>query len=234
MPPQEVTSTTLEPPPPSEEPVAVPVPPRNESVVIETGEQESEPTTSEAVVAAARRERERKRTAPPPAIVLDNKSLSKYSEGQLTVASPAPGPKSEEITALDREAEREAYWRQRSLEARQRWREAYDAIPRLEGEAAELRTRFYATDDPYVRDGQVKPAWDRTLDELAQAKRDVKTAEAEVAAVMEEGRQAGALPGWLREGMELEPELRQPPKPANEPGEPVIMRDPPRDPNDPP
>ena len=28
----------------------------------------------------------------------------------------------------------------------------------------------------------------------------------EVAAFLEEGRRAGALPGWLREGIELEPE----------------------------
>ncbi len=234
MPPQAVTSTTLEPPPPSEEPVAAPVPPRNDPVVIESGEQEVEPTTSEAVVEAARRRARAPANGAAAGDCARQQEPLEVLQGQLTVrvsrswrevgGGRGAGPRGRARGVLAA----------RSLETRQRWREASDAIPRLEGEAAELRTRFYATDDPYVRDGQIKPEWDRALDELAQAKRDVKTAEAEVAEVLEEGRQAGALPGWLREGIELEPEPPKPPKPANEPGEPVIIRDPPRDPSDPP
>ena len=234
MPPQTVTRATPEPPPPSEPPVAAPVPVKNEPVVIESGDTTSGPTTSEALVEAARRERERRRLAPQPAIVLDNKSLSKYAGGQLTVAAPAA--RSPEAAALDQEAERESYWRERALSSRRRWREALDAIGVHEKEAAELRNRFYSTDDPYVRDGQVKPAWDRALDLLAQAKRDAAAAQAAVDETMEQGRRAGALPGWLREGLELEPEpapSAPAPRPAD-PAEPRILEQPPRNPGDPP
>ncbi len=38
------------------------------------------------------------------------------------------------------------------------------------------------------------------------ARAEVETAEKELAEFLEEGRVAGAFPGWLREGVELEPE----------------------------
>ena len=53
---------------------------------------------------------------------------------------------------------------------REEWAAAVDAILELQERTAELRTRFYATDDPYVRDGQVKPAWDQALESLGEAR----------------------------------------------------------------
>jgi hypothetical protein len=38
---------------------------------------------------------------------------------------------------------------------------------------------------------------------------------------LNEGREAGALPGWLRDGSELEPEVRRLKAPTAEPTEPV-------------
>ncbi len=76
--------------------------------------------------------------------------------------------------------------------------------------AAGLRRRFYAEDDPYVRDTRVKPEWDRVLDRLDEARDEVEAAKKELADFWR--RQAagtGALPGWLREGAELEPEGRE-------------------------
>ena len=73
------------------------------------------------------------------------------------------------------------------------------------GEAATLRSQFYSTDDPYVRDSKVKPQWDRALAELEEARRRAEAGPAEVEAFLEEGRRVGALPGWLRDGVELEP-----------------------------
>ena len=46
---------------------------------------------------------------------------------------------------------------------REEWAAAADSIAELEARAATLRTRFYATDDPYVRDGEVKPTWDHAI-----------------------------------------------------------------------
>lgn len=235
LPPQTVTQAKPDPPPPSDPPVAAPERQKNETIVIESGAASVGESSSEALVAAARAERERRRTAPPPAIVLDNKSLPKYATGQLTIAKHDPAQDAAPSAELDEQTQREKYWRERALATRQQWHDSVEAIATHEKEAAELRTRFYAEDDPYVRDGQVKPAWDRALDLLAEAKRDAAAAEAAVADMMEEGRQEGAWPGWLREGLELEPapSLPAPSSAAAEPGEPNVVQEPPRDPTPP-
>jgi len=127
-------------------------------------------------------------------------------------------------------AEEEKVWRARGLEIRKRWREAADAIPGLESRIAELRQRFYAEDDPAYRDGEIKPQWDRALADLEAARARVAQGAQEVADFLDEGRRAGALPGWLREGAELEPEpvLDELDGPAaHEPQEPSIYEPPP-------
>ena len=100
----------------------------------------------------------------------------------------------------------EAYWRDRARDLRTRWATATEEIERLDKEAADLRWAFYAEDDPYYRDERIKPSWDRALDELRRARQDERYFREQVEELMEEGRRAGALPGWLREGVELEPE----------------------------
>ncbi len=187
------------------------------------------------VVEAAARERERRRGASPPIAVIDQKNLAEYAaQAVLTVvtpvepssalegATPATGEASIATTPVD-----ESYWRQRGREIRQRWRNTVDQIPALEAKVGELRTKFYATDDPFVRDGQVKPEWDRALGDLEEARfRSARGAD-EVLAFLEEGRKAGALPGWLREGSELEPKPiveTVDPLEAPEAGEPMIYQ----------
>lgn len=100
----------------------------------------------------------------------------------------------------------ELYWRNRIREARLRWREAVEKVDELEGLSEQLRYDFYATDDPWLRDSSIKPAWDRTLVDLEEARQEVEFQKRTVEAILNEGRHAGALPGWLREGLELEPE----------------------------
>ncbi len=163
------------------------------------------------LVAAARSERERRRESGRPTAVITDESLPTYAVGELTIATPSsPPPVPEDEAArearLAGESEREAYWRRRVLEVRTRWREAVDRIAELEGRAAELRRRFYAEDDPYYRDTQIKPAWDRALESLEENREAIERAKAELEQTLEEGRLGGALPGWLREGVELEPD----------------------------
>lgn len=177
------------------------------------------------LVAAARSERERRRDAGSPTAVITDESLPTYATGELTIATPAsPPPTPEDPAALEarlaREGERETYWRQRVLEVRTRWREAVDRIAELEGRAAELRRRFYSEDDPYYRDSQIKPAWDRALESLEENREAIDRAKAELERTLEEGRVAGALPGWLREGVELEPEQEE--AIPEDPGDPTI------------
>ena len=66
----------------------------------------------------------------------------------------------------------------------------------------------------------VQPVW------IAGDTREAAKRKEELEATLEEGRQAGALPGWLREGVDLEPEQRPyDPPPSRRRGEPVEGQD---------
>lgn len=199
------------------------------TVIIEPGSEE----TPSSLVEASRRAREQRKNAPPPIAVIDNDNLSEYAErGNLTIAhrdkeqgqGQASGRASAGPPATDEPLKDEAYWREGARELRLLWRQAADEIEELQQRAEALRRQFYSEDDPYVRDTRIKPSWDRVLDRLEETRLEVDERRAELAAFMEEGRQSGALPGWLREGIELEPEAESPDAgelPSLDPTEPV-------------
>lgn len=190
-------------------------------VVSPGGEPEARVTSAPRTLAeASRAERERRAKSGRPVLSINDKNLSRHATGSLTVLKPEERPADGEAGTA---AQNEAYWRQRGLEIRQRWRRTVDEIQTLEQRTAELRQRFYATDDPYVRDTQVKPDWDRALDRLVQARVEVETIKKELATYLEEGRRAGALPGWMRAGAELEPKEAAPKPTTVEPQEPQIF-----------
>lgn len=202
LPPRAVSAVQPEPPPPSEPLVANPIPP---PTVVILGERAAAGSRPETLAEASRRAKAEREQAAPPVVVITDKNLASFVAGvHLTVAEPAsdatPAAPDAAAAGLD-----EAEWRRRGLEIRQRWKDAVEAVDRLEEEAADLRTRFYAADDPYVRDARIKPQWDRVLGELAEARRRAEEGPREVEKFLEEGRRAGALPGWLRTGSELEP-----------------------------
>lgn len=213
-----------------EPPVAHAAPPT--VVVIDAGTLGA-PEAPKSLAVAAREEKERRAQAGKPVAVIDNGNLAEFSKGQkLTVAEgddaaeAKPAASSAAAAAALQASQDEAYWRDRGLTLRRHWREATDRIVVLEGEAEELRRRFYAADDPYVRDAQIKPEWDRALDELEATRRDAERSELDLERFLVEGREAGAFPGWLREGSELEPE-RTVVKPLGaEPTEPVTAEEP--------
>jgi hypothetical protein len=210
---------------------------RDPSVVVVVPADEG-PDAQLSLADAAKAERERKAQTPPPKIVINDKTIHRYARnGQLTVADPkkkgsgaatvaataaaastapgagTPGPVAGATGAVPIERD-EKYWRGRALEIRQRWRKAADRIKVLEGDADLWRRRFYAEDDPFTRDGQIKPTWDRVLDELRESRATAVAAKKELSALLEEGRIAGALPGWLREGVDLEPKEEKPVDPT--------------------
>lgn len=168
--------------------------------------------------------------------VIDDENLAEYAKDvKVTIGGGGPnGPASSaELEAAQQAqietARQEQYWRSEALRLRLGWREAYDEIPLLEEEAARLRDEFYAADDPFYRDREIKPAWDRALDRIEEAKADVARYRDELMELLEKGRQAGALPGWLREGIELEPvEEEAEAQPEAIPAEPRILENPPR------
>jgi hypothetical protein len=222
LPPQTVTRATPEPPPPSEPPVAAPV---KDSTVVVIDPGDPDAGSERSLGEASRAERERRQAAGKPAIVITDKNLAEYATGQLTTAEPGPAAGPVAPTAAPANAERgEEYWRGRGMEIRRRWRDAVDRVSELEAEAARLRNRFYAEDDPYVRDGQVKPQWDRALQRLEENRAAAATAEEDLEQFLEEGQRAGALQGWLEEGADLEPPPAAPePRSAAEPGEPDVI-----------
>lgn len=171
-------------------------------------------TSSRTLVEAARAERERRAHAGPPVAVINDKNLKKQATGQLTYATPQKVDKGSEPAVSDEPLRDEQYWRSRALEIRIRWRHAADDVKELEKTAAGWRRRFYAERDTHVRDGQIKPEWDRVLDRLEEARSEVVASTRELEEFMEEGRKAGALPGWLREGVDQEP--KEEPKPSNQ------------------
>lgn len=166
--------------------------------------------------------------APAPGSSAPSETESEASAAPLTQpASAAVDPSVEAST------DAESYWRGRVLRARMNWKYTEDEIAHLIEKIAELRQRFYAEEDPYYRDTQIKPSWDRALDRLAEAKEAAEGFRETVDEILQEGRLAGALPGWLREGVDLEPESRsrvrdgsQPPPSEYKPGEPKIAPDP--------
>jgi hypothetical protein len=156
--------------------------------------------------------------------VITDKNLPKYATGTLTFVDPEKKKGGEAADAAEA-AKKEAYWRQRGLEIRQRWRTLADEVKELETSAAGWRQKFYAQDDPYVRDGKIKPEWDRVLDRLAQTRSEVEAARQELEQYMEEGRRAGALPGWLRAGTELEPKEEAAKSETVDPQEPSVYEE---------
>ncbi len=208
------------------------------TLVVVGGVQDSDgiPTDSrQALLRAAQVERERRRHARAPIAVITDENLAEMAEGgNVTIGSAPPvSPETADSSATTSDGTEfqdmgadERYWRTRALEIRRSWRDSYDSISELESRAAELRNRFYAEDDPVRRDREIKPEWDRTLDRLADAKRDVQDSQRDLASLQEEGRRAGALPGWLREGIDLEPPPTTDEGPFDEEpeaGEPVVV-----------
>lgn len=172
------------------------------------GESEGSPHT---LVEAARAARERRAHSAPSAIVITDKNLKQHATGQLTVATP--GKKTEAAADPEQPVRDEQYWRSKALEIRLRWRHAADDMKELETSANGWRRSFYAEKDPNVRNARIKPEWDRALDRLEEARAEVEASKKELAELLEEGRTAGALPGWLREGIDQEPQ--EEPEPSN-------------------
>ncbi|MDP9119970.1 MAG: hypothetical protein M3O15_01140 [Acidobacteriota bacterium] len=187
----------------------------------------SDEAAGPGLVEAARAEKARRSTAPHSKMVINNKNLHHYAKGQVTVAAPKkkPSPGVVAVAGAADPKHDETYWRQRGLEIRLRWRKATEQVRELEQSAADLRRRFYSQDDPYVRDGQIKPEWDRTLDRLREAQVEVDLAQRELTTFMEEGRREGAFPGWLREGAEQEPKPTGKPVGAAQAIEPPVKSD---------
>lgn len=241
LPPQTVTSPGPESPPVLTAPPAVvraeekapqaPAPSADEQkpeddgslLIVGDGSRVAGRTTNKDLLEASSREKERRRRSEEAALVVTDDNLAEKAEGGRLTFAQSPRGREDQVAqakeVLDGYAEQEEYWRNRARTIRTNWREAYDRIDELEADASVLRRRFYAEEDVALRDRDIKPAWDRTLELLKQARNTVDRSREELELMMEEGRRAGALEGWLREGIELEPvdeaETNATPSPGN-------------------
>jgi hypothetical protein len=206
-------------------------PVRQELIVVDEGSSAVRPSPGE-LARTTRREAAGRGSAPR----ITNDNLADYARrGQVTMSGTpvAEEPATAEAAEGAGEGEAdgaepvrgEAWWRERAREIREEWRRTVDEIGELETAAADLRWRFYAEDDPWVRDGDIKPEWDRALDRLSEARRRLDEYPRQLDELVEEGRRQGALPGWLREGIELEPAPEELPGAAADPAEPVEPRE---------
>jgi hypothetical protein len=199
-------------------------------VVVDPGVDGS--TTPQTLVEASRAEKERRANAGKPVAVITDKTLPKYaSKGQITVADPKKDKRAAKAPAAAPApaVKDEQYWRGRARELRENWKQAADEVKDLEQKSITLRQKFYSESDTFLRDTQIKPDWDRVLDRLRQARQEVETAKQELTRFLEEGRAAGALPGWLDEGIEEEPAeeaaKKKEPAPALQSIEPPVLND---------
>jgi hypothetical protein len=71
-------------------------------------------------------------------------------------------------------------------------------VKELETKSKQLENDFYAQSDGYRRDGVIKPAWDKSRDDLAKARIDLDAARKSLEDLSDEARRSNAPPGWLR------------------------------------
>lgn len=121
------------------------------------------------------------------------------SEPPAAVPGRKVEPAPEGVTDSERspEAERELFWRQSVSELRAALRHALDDLRRLELESSMLRQQFYSEADPFVRDSEVKPRWDRSLDQLSAMRKKAKEDHDALVSLLAEARKAGVSPAWL-------------------------------------
>lgn len=214
LPSQTVSQVTprLQPPPPSA-PIRRVAPTKKSTVkVIDAGGGGSEnPKTLVEASRFAKAQKARDGSQEPIAKITDENLHEFAQDGEIIVLDSEPAAPRLDLATPEAKPEdsgdvrSEDYWRTRALELRMGWRRSVDRIQELELESAALRQQFYAEEDPYIRDSQLKPSWDRVLDRLEELRDRAGRYEQELELFVAEGRRTGALQGWLNQGWELEP-----------------------------
>jgi len=151
---------------------------------------------------AARKEKERRVKAPSggPTKSYSTEDLTSFHvDGPAPEATPPPPDKKSRAPVAGDERPRagqETYWRGRAAQAR--W-----AVDQAERRVADLERRAAATmiappDGIVVRRERWSQTREGILTALAEARAELTKARKAVESLEDEGRRAGALPGWLR------------------------------------
>lgn len=136
---------------------------------------------------------------PDKARRIDNEAVKELAKGVELTTSKASGPTGGVTMTSGFDESRKEYWQKAYASAVARIPELEKRVADLESEAARLQRDFYARDDPFYRDGVIKPAWDKALAQLAEAKKELESARGGPDQVLDAARREGAEPGWFRE-----------------------------------
>ncbi len=228
----------LPPSKPSPQEPAAPAPPApqeakpardDDPVVVDSGGDGAPPTLMEA----AKAERERRAGAGKPVAVINDKTLAGYArKGQITIADPKKDKKdaapAEELAPQD--FRDEAYWRNRGLDIRERWRDAAGDVKDLEQKATVLRRNSTWRATPSPGTTRSSPSGTASSNSSGRPAWTWRSTQKELTEFLEEGRVADVIPGWLREGEDEEPEELPKKKEAGAPQqsiEPPVVEPPP-------
>lgn len=214
----------LPPPPPMRE--VAPTAPRSVKVLSDGHEGNPQPSLIEASRMAKAKKRDDGQAR--PVIEITDENLRDFSSGgqvfvletgattgteQVTVppvessAVENSAPKASSMpraTAAVEGADQELFWRQSVAGLRKTLRQAVDDLRRIELESTMLRQQFYSESDPFVRDSEIKPRWDRALDQLSTLRKKAKDDQNALASLLTEARKSGVSSEWLQEDSALE------------------------------
>lgn len=130
---------------------------------------------------------------------LDNAAVKSLAEGvQLTTAKPSGASGRIELPGGVDES-RKKHWQQAYADSLARIPAQERRVAELESEAGRLQQDFYRWDDPAYRDGVIKPAWDRALAQLAEAKKELESLRKGPEVLLAAAEREGVPPGWFRE-----------------------------------
>lgn len=215
----------LPPPPPIRE--VAPSSPKAIKVISEGNEGKTQPSLIEASRMAKAKKKNEGEVR--PLIEITDENLRDYSsQGQVFLvesgaseATAAPASVAEAVVAEESDAvpvavagetdsnsggsaDRELFWRQSVSELRTGLRRSIEDLRRIELESTLLRQQFYSETDPFVRDNEVKPRWDRALDQLTSLRKKAKEDHNALTSLLAEAKKSGISPEWLQDGTSTE------------------------------
>ncbi len=136
-------------------------------------------------------------------VVLEASKNGEAIESATTREATSPMSPSAGSSAASATADRELFWRQSVPELRTALRRSIEDLRRVKLESTLLRQQFYSESDSFVRDNEVKPRWDRTLDQLSTLRRKAKEDHDALKALLTEAAKAGVDTTWLEGGTEV-------------------------------
>jgi hypothetical protein len=156
-------------------------------------------------------------------IVISNQNISSYAgKGRITEvtknAPQAQGRVLSEGSAAGGAADGQSAETAANQERKQYWQSTYQhqldlvasiqkQIEFLDNEIPGLWRDFYSWDDPFYRDGVIKPQLDEAMANRQKLEVDLQEAHARLEEIQADARRDGAEPGWFR-GFDMPPTPR--------------------------